>query len=129
MTNPSSAIHSETRTFQWFPMQTVMDCKDKFSIFLERTRSVNYNFASFCFTCIVNKRNRLDDGDRQGQLPSSFNFQIKFFPNLHSGSIYNGTNRKTKQLTCLERIGCEHVVQQGNGVGVGDFCSAELSKV
>ena len=47
-------------------------------------------------------------------------------------NFYNGTymyNRKTKQLTCLERIGCEHVVQQGNGVGVGDLGKAELSKL
>ena len=56
------------------------------------------------------------------------NFSPTFIAEVFLWYIYI-YNRKAKQLTCLERIGCEHVVQQGNGVGVGDFCSAELSKV
>ena len=57
-------------------------------------------------------------------LSVKFNFSLTFI-----AEVFIMVQQGKKHLTCLERIGCEHVVQQGNGVGVGDFCSAELSKV
>ena len=57
-------------------------------------------------------------------LSVKFNFSLTFI-----AEVFIMVQQGKKHLTSLERMGCEHVVQQGNCVGVGDLGKAELSKV